>query len=252
VDIGKSFTFMFEDPNWVAKLAIGGAILLVGTLFFWLILIPLIAASAIVLGYSLAVTRNVAEGSATPLPEWNDFGALLVKGLTGIVGAIIWLIPLIILACCLGLVNAALSGAAAGSSNGSQPAQGFIALFSTCLSCIIAIVGLLESVTLYAPLTRFALNNQLNTFWDFAGNWAFIQANMGNYIIAFLLGPIVASFIAGFGVIACVIGVFFTQFWAYLVSAHLFGQVARGMPAAQTLPPMTPMTPPPMAPTSPA
>lgn len=249
MDIGKSFSYVFEDPRWVSKVAIGGAILLVGFLFSWVLLIPALAASAIVFGYVLNVTRNVADGSATPLPEWNEFGNLLVKGLTALVGVIIWLLPLWLLICCSWAVGIATSSAVSSQSGATRSAGDMAALLASCLSCITALVGFVIGVTLYAPLTRFALNGELSTFWDIAGNWNFIQANAGNYIIALLLGPIVANFIAGFGVIACVIGAFFTQFWAYLVGAHLFGQCARGAPAPTS---MVPMTPPPMAPTAPA
>ncbi len=254
MDIGKSFTFMFEDPQWVAKLAIGGAILLAGTLFSWLLLITLIVAGALVLGYSLQVTRNVAEGSAMPLPEWNDFSTLLVKGLTAIVGSIVWLLPVIILGCCVGLANATLSGAAAGNSDAARNASGVAALVSACLSCLLAVVSIILGITLYAPLTRFALNGQVNTFWDFTGNWRFIQLNAGNYIIAVILYA-VASFVAGFGIIACVIGAFFTSFWAYLVGSYLFGQVARTAGMGMMVPPggtMPPVTPPPAEPPMPA
>jgi hypothetical protein len=252
MDIGKSFTYMFEDPNWVAKLAIGGAILLVGTLFSFLIGIPLLVASAIVLGYILTVTRNVAEGAATPLPEWNDFGAFFMKGLYAIIGSIIIYIPAIVLVCCVAGVSAALSNASNNSSSGN--AGGALGLVIICFQCLLALYSIIAAIYLYAPLTRFALNGQLSVFWDFSGNLKFIQANTGNYIIALLLGPVVANFIAGFGVIACVIGVFFTTFWAYLVGAHLFGQVARGASAQTTMtpPPMMPMTPPPVEPMSPA
>ncbi len=251
MDFGKSFTFMFEDPNWVAKLAIGGAILLVGTLFFWLLFIPIIVASAIILGYMVLTLRNVAEGSATPLPEWNDFGNLTVKGLYVIVGSIIWLLPVIILGCCLGLVNAALGNISAGSSQGSSGAQSLAALVSVCLSCLVSIISFVLGVTLYAPITRYALSNQLSVFWDVRGNANFIQQNLGNYIIALLLS-IVASIVAGFGIIACVIGAFFTQFWAYLVTAHLYGQVARGGGFLVSQVPPPPMAPPPMEPLTPA
>jgi len=53
-----------------------------------------------------------------------------------------------------------------------------------------------------------------------------ITGNLGNYIIALILAW-VASVIAGFGVIACGVGVLFTSFWASLVMAHLFGQLQR-------------------------
>jgi hypothetical protein len=30
MDIGKSFNYVFEDPRWIVKIAIGGAIVLAG------------------------------------------------------------------------------------------------------------------------------------------------------------------------------------------------------------------------------
>jgi hypothetical protein len=83
------------------------------------------------------------------------------------------------------------------------------------------------AVTIYAPLTRFAMsNNQLSIFWDFRGNLDLIMKNVGNYVMALLIA-IIASFIASFGIILCVIGVFFTSFWSLLVAAHVFGQFWR-------------------------
>jgi hypothetical protein len=114
-------------------------------------------------------------------------------------------------------------GAVGGNSDAASSLAGFVSL---CMVCLITIVSIALSFFIYAPLTRFALTNQINSFWDFSGTWRFIQANIGNYLIAFLL-TIVAGIIAGFGVILCVIGVVFTTFWGYLVGAHLFGQVAR-------------------------
>ena len=251
MDIGRSFTYMFEDPNWIAKLAIGGGILLAGTFLSFVLGLPLLAATALVLGYSLTVTRNVAEGSPTPLPDWNDFGTLFVKGLTAIVGVIIWALPVILVVCCLALVNVVLGRAASSDTQGARAASGVAAVASACLYCILFLLALVVNVTVHAPLTRFALNGQLSTFWDFGGNWRFIQANIGNYIIAVLL-LLVANLIAGLGVIACFVGIFFTTFWANLVGAHLFGQVARGAPASTDVTPMTPLSPPPLQPAAPS
>ncbi len=250
MDFGKSFTYMFEDPNWVAKLGIGGAILLVGILFSWLVL-PIIAAAIILLGYGLVVLKNVAENNPMPLPEWNDFGGLFMKGLYAFVGGIIWFLPVIILSCCLGLANAVLANASAGSGSSSDTVSGLTAVLTSCLGCLVSIVSFVVGVTFYAPLSRYAVNGQLNTFWDLSGNLKFIQANLGNYIIALLLS-LVANFIAGFGIIACIIGVAFTGFWGNLVSYHLFGQVLRNASSGyEAMPPASPMAPPPMSPTMP-
>lgn len=254
MDVGKSFTFMFEDQNWIAKLAIGGGIILLGVLFSWLV-IPLFAAFAIVIGYCLIVTRNVYDGQPQPLPEWSNVGDMFVKGITAMIGSVIWFLPVILLTCCIWVLAAASGGAATSDSSAAQGMGGMLGLIVSCVSCLVAILSLAISLFIYAPLTNFALNNQISTFWDFQGNWRFIQSNIGNYLIAFLLA-LVANFIAGFGIIACFIGLFFTTFWGYLVTAHLFGQVARANLApsdSMMSPPSTPPTMPgPMEPMQPA
>ncbi len=244
MDVGKSFTYMFEDKDWIAKVAIGGVILLVGGLILGWLVIPAIAASILLFGYTLTVIRNVYDGSPNPLPEWNNIGDLFMKGLMGSIGVLIWAIPVIILACCIAMATIAF-GSAANDSGRSNigPAGGLVI---TCLYCLTTIVGLVISLFVYAPITKFAISNQLSDFWDFRGAWSFIQANPGNYVIAFLLA-LVANFIAGFGIIACLIGVFFTSFWAMLVMGHLFGQVARTNmnPTSSVPPPAPPMNEPP-------
>lgn len=229
MDLGKSFTFMFEDKDWITKIAIGGVVALLSV---FIIPIPLLV------GYMLVVTKNVAEGNPNPLPEWNDISGMYMQGLMAVLGAIIWFVPVIILACCTGLAITGLSATA--RSDNASGAMGAVVL---CFQCLMAIASLVLSFFVYAPITRYALNGKFDTFWDFRGAWDFIRANPGNYVIAFLLA-LVAGFIAGFGIIACGIGVFFTTFWGYLVAAHLFGQVARSnmAPTDSTMPPPTPPT----------
>ncbi len=229
MDIGKSFTYVFEDQKWITKVLIGGAILFVGILFSWLIAIPLLAALALVLGYTLTVTKNAAEGSATPLPEWGEMGNLFMKGLYALIGIVIYFLPAILLGCCIGLF-AAIGGSAAGAAgqnNGGNAIGGGLGIVVLCLQCLISLYSLIAGLTLYAPLTRFAMSaNQLSIFWDFRGNLDFITKNLANYVIALLIS-IVAGFIGSLGIILCGVGLPFTTFWAYLVGAHIFGQLWR-------------------------
>jgi hypothetical protein len=228
MDIGKSFTYVFEDPNWIKKVLIGGGILFVGLIFSWLIGIPLLIAGAMVLGYSLTVTKNVADGSPTPLPEWAEMGTLFMKGLYGIIGALIYFLPVIALSCCLGIFTG-IAGSATGSAgqNGGSSLGGIIGIVSLCLNCLISILSLVAGLTLYAPLTRFAMSaNQLSIFWDFRGNLDFITKNLSSYIIALVIA-LVASVIGSLGLILCFVGYPFTIFWAYLVGSHVFGQLWR-------------------------
>ena len=247
MDIGKSFTFMFEDKDWIVKILIGGGIMLLGILFSWLLLVPLIAAVAILLGYTLQVLRNVYENNPEPLPKWENFGDLFTRGITAFIGMFVWSLPAILLFCCA-YIPAILAGAG-GSENSGDAATGIVGLISACMFCVALIVSIAISLFVYAPMTNFALTNQISTFWDFGGNWKFIQANLGNYLIAWVMGSIVASFVAGaLGSITCGLLSTFASFWSMLVMAHLFGQYARAgaPPAGSTmLPPSPPMDEPP-------
>ncbi len=215
MDIGKSFTYVFEDPNWIMKVLIGGIVLLIPIVNF------------AVFGYMLTTLKNVADGQPNPLPEWSDFGAHFMKGLYAFVGALVYLLPGIIVICCAQLLTigvGSVAGAAGGRDTGGALASavGFLGL---CLSCIAYLYIFLAALTLYAPMTRFAMSaNQLSLFWDFRGNLAFIQRNLTNYIIALLIS-FVASFVAEFGIILCIVGVLFTLFWGYMVWAHVFGHL---------------------------
>lgn len=232
MDVGKSFTYMFEDKDWIAKIAIGG---IVSLLSLFIIPIPLL------IGYYLQVTKRVHDGDPSPLPEWTNLGDMYVKGLYAIVGVLIWASPLLILLCCSVLTITGLAAVADGGS-GRDAMGGIGGVLLTCIYCLMFIVGVAISIFIYAPTTMFALNNELKTYWDFRAAWAFIKANPGNYIIAFLLA-IVANFIGGLGGIVCGVGAFFTGFWGMLVIAHLFGQVARsnmGPTDSNILPPAPP------------
>jgi len=64
--------------------------------------------------------------------------------------------------------------------------------------------------------------------------WAFTRDNLGNVIIALLLlivVGVIASLVAGLGLLALIIGILitipFATLWQYLVQAHLFGQIGK-------------------------
>ena len=215
MDIGKSFTYVFEDPNWIMKILIGGIVSIV----------PIVNFAA--LGYMVTTLKNVADGQAQPLPEWGNFGDYFMKGLYVFVGALIYIAPILVLYCCMMVIPIALGGAgsAAGRDAGSALA-GVGSILSMCLGCLMFLFILVVAVMFPAALTRYAMSSQLSTFWDFRGNFDLISKNLSNYIIAILI-VWVAGFVAGFGMILCIIGVFFTSFWSQLVGAHVYAQFWR-------------------------
>jgi len=217
MDIGKAFTYVFEDPNWIMKILIGGIVLLIPIVNF------------AVYGYMLTTLKNVADGQPNPLPEWSDFGAHFMKGLYAVVGVLVYFLPAIVIYCCVFALTFGVTAAAgaAGGRDAGNALAGVLGIVTLCLQCVVGLYALFAGLTLYAPLTRFAMSaNQLSIFWDFRGNLNFIQKNLSNYIIALLIAW-VASFVAGFGIILCVVGVLFTSFWGTLAAANVFGQMWR-------------------------
>jgi hypothetical protein len=204
------------------KVLIGGIVLLIPIVNF------------AVYGYMLTTLKNVADGQPNPLPEWNDFGAHFMKGLYAAVGVIVYLLPGIVVICCAQVLTIGLStvaGAAGGNDAGGTVA-GIVGILGLCLMCIAYLYIFVAALTMYAPLTRFAMSaNQLSLFWDFRGNLAFIQKNLTNYIIALLI-TFVAAFVAEFGIILCIVGVLFTLFWSTLVAANVFGQLWKNQATA--------------------
>jgi len=231
MDIGKAFTYVFDDPNWIMKVLIGGGILFVGLILVWLLAIPLLLAGIVILGYTVTTIRNVADGNPTPLPEWSDFGGLFMKGLYGLVGSIVFYLPVILIACCAGVV-----GAIPSMSKDLKNLQDTISIVTMCLNCVQGLLSLVFGVVYPAALIRYAMtSNQMSVFWDVGGTINLITKNLGNYVIAVLVAW-VAGMIGMFGIILCGIGLPFTLFWSNLVGAFLYVQFWRASQAAGTVP----------------
>jgi hypothetical protein len=219
MDIGSAFTYMFDDQDWIKKIAIGGGITLVA-----LILTPILIGLALFLplsGYMLETLKNVRDGRPTPLPEWVNFGDLFSKGLMIFVIYLVYNIPAILFSCISGGISAATA-----NPDIDQDVVAMLGIVSACASCLQVIVSLIGNALLPAAIIRYAEFGSLGAAFQFGEIFNFIRNNIGDYIIVVLLSW-VAGLIAAFGLILCVIGVFFTGFWSILVTANLYGQLAR-------------------------
>ncbi len=217
MDIGRSFTFVFEDKDWVAKLLIATTILLVGSLFAFLLLIPLIAAAALLIGYSLEITRRVIHGHPQPLPEWDNWGGLLTDGLKGLVIALVYFLPLILLSLCLGVPTVLFNS---DSSSSFQAVGILLGLFTSCLDLLwIAVVSLLLPVA----LGFYVAEGELRAAFSFGRVWAFFRDHISIYLITLLMSW-VAAVIGDLGGFVCGLGWFVTTPYSWMVTGHLYGQ----------------------------
>ncbi|HXH93102.1 MAG TPA: DUF4013 domain-containing protein, partial [Thermoanaerobaculia bacterium] len=101
---------------------------------------------------------------------------------------------------------------------------------AACVWCIIFPLGLAMALWLPAALMFAAVERRFGAAFEFAQIAAFIKANIGNYLLAFVVW-LVVRMIVPFGMILLCVGIFLTSFWSLVVAAYSFGQVWRLAPA---------------------
>src|ERR671912_200710 len=136
MDAERSFTFPFEDKEWISKLGLGAIISLVPILnFAWS-------------GYLVDIIRNVMNDDPYPLPTWDDLGKKFREGLILFGAGLIYALP-ILLALCLPLGLSAGSGLLSGNSNMQELSQRLAetgGVLLLCLLCVFMLYGLVLSI----------------------------------------------------------------------------------------------------------
>lgn len=82
--------FPLEDPNWLGKAVVGGAIGMVG-----MVLLPLLL---LIWGYGVRVMRQTMRGDSPYLPEWSDWRKMYADGFRMYLVALVYSLPALLLA----------------------------------------------------------------------------------------------------------------------------------------------------------
>jgi hypothetical protein len=228
MNLGKAFTYPFEDKLWASKLGIGMAVSIVPILnFAWI-------------GYMIEVIRRVIRGENEVLPGWEDFGKKFMDGLMLFLASLVYSLPAIILA---GVPMLLMIVPAMISSNGNMQDIGNVVMTAGgfvifCLSCLILLYALALSIIYPAIFVEYARKGTFAACFQFKTIFAEIGKNAGAFFTAWgvYLGTTIASGIVGgivgtilgwipcLGqIIAVVVGVAL-GIYTSLVFAHLFGQ----------------------------
>lgn len=239
MDIGKAFGFVFEDEEWVTKVLLGALITL----------IPIFGGFAL-MGYAIAIVRNVKAGNPRPLPDWNDLGRYFTDGLLFWVATFVYSLPMLILICPIALVWI-LPALAGEQEDLLAVLTGVAGVLSAGMGCLAVLYGVLLGLLTPVVQIRYAESGDLGTCLRFGEVFRFLFNHIGSIVISqivlFVIGIIIASVIGGLGTILAVIPIcgwllgaalgllmFPISVWLTLLSSHLYGQIGRQADMAPT------------------
>lgn len=210
MDVGRSISYVFEDPDWIKKVLIGGLLSLI-PVFGWFV----------VLGYWIRVAQNVSNGHDLPLPLWDDFGGDFIRGAKAWLAVMVWAIPLIILFLC-GWIPFAVAG------NRSGPVSALAALFGIGFYGIGSLLAIAIAFITPVIVGRVVGRDSVAAAFEFSQ----IVSEARSHVVPLLIivgMTLVLRFVAGFGIILCGVGLLFTTFMSYVMLSHLYGQFWRSL-----------------------
>jgi hypothetical protein len=216
MNYSEAISYIFQDQDWPKKIGLGGLCIFIalftGILFF---------AAFPAIGYYVSVLRRVMKGQEKPLPEWKDWNRFFADGLMGAIILFVYLIVIGGLGAII-IVNFAIA---------DMPD------YERVLGIVFTALGILIALVLFGNLglIRFAATNDFAAAFRFTEILQLLKNDFGNYlsivVFVFILNSIL--FLAGLGIFSP-----FTNFWGYMVQAHLFGQYAKtvsaNIPVAQS------------------
>jgi hypothetical protein len=207
-ELGNAFSFPFRDPSWVSKFLIAALFLilcLVGIGLFFIV------------GYLLQVTQRVMRREEYPMPSWGGLAEKFVLGVKFCLVYVVFILPVIALM----LPLIVLSAGAEMSGHGDVVNLVFIIyLFGFMLLTVP--YGLALAVLLPIIAYRLAMAGRMSDALDVGAILRTFKADWQNTTIVALIVVGVQSF-AAVGIIILFVGVLFTVFYSYLVSAYLHG-----------------------------
>jgi hypothetical protein len=197
--------FPFKDQRWVGKFVVGGVLAFCGR-FIPLFFIP-------ISGYTVRVMRRTLKDGTPSLPDWDDWGDLILSGLKAWLIFLVYSLPL--LAAIFVAYGALFGGAAAfifGLAEESALALGGI---------VLALIGVVAfgfamivtfPVFFFIPLalTRLAAYDSLGRAFQLGEIWREVKSGFTRYLLAFVVylavsmaASLVASFLRYTVCLAC-------------------------------------------------
>lgn len=221
MDVGQALRFPFEDRDWIVKILIGGILLLIPIVCFF------------VFGYTFKVLQKAAREGVYELPAWKDWGSLFEQGFyVFLVFLIYFLIPAIVFGCSFLAWIAPYYG---GAYYGAAP----LAVLGILFFVLGGIIGFAAALIAPMALTVYAATGEFGQAFNFGEIFSRVGSNAGNYVVALVI-YLGLSILIGIIASVPVLGIIaiFASFYVAVVMSYLFGDVYRG--DASSAPPAAP------------
>ncbi len=205
MDFGRAFGYIFEDQEWTPKVLLLAIVSM----------IPIL--NLAITGWTIDLIDGMLDGYDLPLPGWDNLGEKFAAGLNTAIAGVIYNLPLIILACVMGVL-----GGLFADVQGMEP----LMALSTCgMTLVIFAYAIVANGVLFIGVIRYSRVRRLDAFLQFGQNAAIARENTGTLLALaawLILAGIVISMFAWIPCIgwlaAIVIGI--------PVASHLQGQAA--------------------------
>jgi len=212
MNVGKSFTYAFDDPDWFSKI--------------WkpvlCCLIPFIG-GFVLQGYFMNVIKNVANGESRPLYHM-DFENELKTGFRWFLVQFIYALPIILVSVGVMLLMPVTMSVFEPGSNPTGVA--FSLLGQLGISTISYILSAFYMFVLPIVMTNVAVKETFAAGFEFKEMFAMVKRNISAWLLV-LAGQLIAGIIAPLGVFFFFIGIFVSLTYASLMTSYLAGQAYR-------------------------
>jgi hypothetical protein len=207
-NLDKAFSFPFKDPDWPGKFVIAAIFMvlaLVGIGFF------------VIAGYLIQITQRVMKHHPQPLPEWSDIGVKFVTGFKFCVVYFIYLLPVFIL-----LIPLIGLSVASEVIQGFDPVDVLAAVYTFAFILLMIPYGVGLTIALPIIIYRFAENEKISDALDIGVVVAIFKKHWQSTLVVAILSLGIQT-LGSVGVVFFLVGILFTIFYTYVVSAYLAG-----------------------------
>jgi hypothetical protein len=173
-DLGRAITFAFADRAWQQKL-----------------LVPLLASFVpglnLILwsGYALTIARNMLRNERHPVPMWDEWSDISVRGFLSIMAAVFYFAPVLLVVCCLGVLSLLVGGGGDGT---------FLAL--RCAFYVASLIYFLAgNLLLTVGHLRYAETDQFAVYLDIGGRLRDLRAKPNTFVSLFITQTILSFLI---------------------------------------------------------